>query len=186
MSTKAVYDKIEFRQARVETVKEGQAFRQHTVSFDCPITEPYLIPVIHNSTPSCINVPFMVEGVAYNVTSFSLQNSAGARPFGVVETDNLDAMDVSLHGQALCTHPLFPSGADIVFVQIEHNNLIKARLYEKEGVEPDFSERGACAAFVAARILDKTYGSALVAMGGKTCCVEWDGVDGDVKLSGYE
>ena len=99
-------------------------------------------------------------------------------------TDNLDALYIALHGRALCAHPLFPLGADIVFVEIKNKNLIKARVYEKEEGDVGFSERGACAAFVAARILDKTYGSADVAMGEKTFRIEWDGVDGDVMLTG--
>ena len=168
---------------------------QKTISFGRPVMEPYLIPVIHNSTPSCINVPFMVEGQEYRVTSFALHNcegassagarsegagSEGAKPYGIVITDNVEKLDMSLHGKALCTHPLFPNGADIVFVEIKRRDLLKARLYEKEEGEVDFSERGACAAFVAARILQKTYESAVVSMGGKVCRVEWDGVDGDV------
>ena len=169
---KAVYDKIEIRRPRLETMQ------MQTVSFDCPVTVPYLIPVIHNSTPSCINVPFMVEGTAYNVTSFSLD-----KPFGVVIIENIDKIDISITGKALSTHPLFPKGADIVFLEVESKDLLKARLYSKEDGETGFSERGACAAFVAARMLDKSYGSALVAMSGKTCRVEWDGVAGNVRLT---
>ena len=170
----------------METVMERKALQQQPVSFGSPVMAPYLIPVSHTSSPSCINQPFMVEGQAFHVTSFSLQGAAGARPYGAVITDSVEALDVSSQGQALCKHPLFPLGADIVFVEVERKDSLKARLFTKEEGDSGFSERGACAAFVAARILEKTYGSALVAMGGKTCRVEWDGVDGDVRLSGCE
>ena len=162
----------------METVMERQMLQQHTVSFGRPVMSPYLIPVLHSTSPSCINVPFTAEGQAYYVTSFSLQG-----PLGAVITDNVDDLDIALHGQALCTHPLFPLGADIVFVEIKNKDLLKARFYEKETGEAGFSRRGVCAAFVAARILNKTCGSALVAMGGKMCRVEWDGVDGEVKVN---
>ena len=161
-----------------------EAASQQTVSFGRPVTEPYLIPVIHNSTPSCINVPFMVEGDEYRVTSFSLHGSTGARTYGVVITDNVDIIDISFHGRALANHPLFPSGADIVFVQIESKDLLKARFYEKEEGVVSFSERGACAAFIAAKMMQKTFElQAVVEMDGKTCRVEWDGVDGEVSLT---
>ena len=161
-----------------------ETLQQQTISFGRPVTVPYLVPVIHNSTPSCINHPFMVDGQEYRVTSFALNSSAGTRPYGVVVTDNVNTMDISTHGKALSNHPLFPNGADIVFLEIESKDLLKARLYEKEEGEIVFSDKGACAAFVAARILDKTYGSADVEMGGKTCRVEWDGVEGSVTLTG--
>jgi len=157
-----------------------ETFQQHTVSFGCPVRTPCLIPVLHASTPSCVNEPFMVDGQAFHVTCFSLQN-----PYGVVITESVDALDISFPGSKLSAHPLFPNGADIVFVEIENKDLIKARLYKKEEGEVGFSKRGACAAFVAARILQKTHkASAVVEMGGKMCSVEWDGVDGDVKFTG--
>ena len=177
MREKEVHDKV-IRRTRMETVMERQTFQPNTVSYGSPVMAPCLIPVIHASTPSCINERFMVEGETYYVTSFSLQGS-----FGAVITNSIDTLDVSSIGGTLSTHPLFPLGADIVFVEIEHKDMIKARLYHKGEGEVSFSERGACAAFVAARILDKTYGSSLVAMGNKTCRVEWDGVDGEVSLS---
>ena len=191
---RAAFDKIETRKIRMETVQhsfsekhfQGKHFpgkslqRKAAVSFGCPVMEPYLIPVIHNSTPSCINVPFMAEGQAFNVTSFSLKSGAEARPYGAVIMDNVDDLDIALYGKALSAHPLFPLGADIVFVEVKSKGLLKARLYEKGHGESGFTESGACAAFVAARILQKTESSALVTMDNKTCSVEWDGVDGDV------
>ena len=121
----------------------------------------------------------MVDGEAYFVTSFSLQG-----PYGVVITEQVDALDISLPGQKLSAHPLFPLGADIVFVEIERKDLLKARIYARHEGEIGFSEPGACAAFIAARILQKTLESeAVVAMDGKTCRVKWEGADGDVRLT---
>ena len=170
MREKAVYDKI-IRRKRLEPTP------QSAVSFPCPLVTPCLIPVIHASTPLCINVPFMAAGETYLVTSFSLLG-----PFGAVLVENIDNLDISLHGPLLSTHTLFPLGADIVFIEIVCKDMIKIRLYEKEKGPVKYSQRGACAAFVAAVILGKSYGSAFVEMGSKICRVEWDGVDGDVRL----
>ena len=171
MREKAVYDKI-IKRKRLEPIQ------QSAVSFPCPVMAPCLIPVIHASTPYCINVPFTITGgQTYLVTSFSLKG-----PFGAVLTDNLDSLDISLHGHLLSTHPLFPLGADIVFVEIACKDMIKAKLYEKEKGQVEYSQRGVCAAFVAAVILEKSYSSAFMAMGSKTCRVDWDGVDGEVRL----
>ena len=175
---RAAYDKIETRRTQMDDIGEQSSQLQVSQSYGVPVTAPYLIPVIHNATPSCINAPFMAEGHEYRVTSFALQ-----RPYGAVITDNLEEFDVSLHGKALSSHSLFPKGADIVFVEVETKNIIKARLYEKDKGEVEFSKEGLCAAFVAAKLMQKTQeDGAVVSMGGKSCLVEWDGVDGDVTL----
>jgi len=179
MREKEVHDRI-MGMTRTEHAKERQSTQQSIVSFGPPVMDPYLIPVLHSSTPQCINAPFMVEGEPYHVTSFSLD-----RPYGVVVTENIDELDISQSGKSLSTHSLFPLGADIVFLEIKNKDMLKARLYKKEQGEFGFSQQGACAAFVAAKILQETHESeALVAMGDKTCRVKWDGLDGDVSSIG--
>ena len=177
MKEKAVHDRI-IRKIGIKTVQHTLQGGS-TVSFNCPVLTPYLIPVIHSSTPFCINHPFMVEGDAYNVTCFSLQQ----KPYGALIVDNVTDLDIASPGKALSTHPLFPLGADIVFVEIQRKDLIKVRLYEKDAGESGFSQQGSCAAFAAARILQKIEPSALVEMNGKICRVEWDGVEGGVTLT---
>jgi len=176
MREKVVHDRI-IRNISLKTVQR-KVHENSAVTFSCPVLTPYLIPVIHNSTPSCINYPFMVEGDAYHLTCFSLNQ----KPYGALIADNIDAIDIALQGKALCKHPLFPMGADIVFVEIGHNGFLKARLYDKDNGETGFSQQGACAAFAAARILQKADPCGLVEMDGKTCRIEWDGVAGGITL----
>lgn len=136
-------------------------YSEKGISLGKPITSPVLIPVLHKATPNCINEPFMVDGEPYNVTCVSFKT-----PHGVVFVDEINNIDVSSIGQSLGTHPLFPIGASIVFVQVTSNESLKARLWQKGQGEIDFTPESVCVAATATRILQKTLKDEIcVAMG---------------------
>lgn len=150
-----------------------------SVSFGNPITAPVLVPVEHKSTPSCINDPFMVDGKCYKVTAMSLGS-----PHGSVLVDNVDAVDVDELGCKLGTHVLFPKGASIVFIQMLDKESIKARLWQRDEGEADFTPEGACIAGVTAMILQRILGhEANITMTGGTYRVKWDRAAGSVSLT---
>jgi len=161
-------------QTIMHTISENK-----TLVFNKPITTPFLIPVIHASTPNCVDNPFMVDGKSYGVTALSLGS-----PHGVVMVDNLDDIDVSKLGLSLGTHPLFPKGANIVFVQIMDKEALKARLWPQDGSETAYTFEAACAAGTAAMMLRKvSSGKIQVCMGAHSFQVEWDKGEGDVRLT---
>ena len=116
-----------------------------------PITAPVLIPVIHSSTPKCINDPFMVDGECWKVTALAFNS-----PHGVVFVDDVTAVDVAKIGSALGTHKLFPKGASIVFAEVSDNNTLKARVWQYGFGEVEYSDEAAGAAAVAAMMTQKT------------------------------
>jgi len=151
-----------------------------TILFGRPIMAPVLIPVEHKATPKCIDAPFMVNGVCHRVTAMSFGS-----PHGAVFVDNVDIADVPTLGFSLGTHPLFPKGASIVFIQVLDKENIKVRLWQKGEGETAFAPEAACVAGTTTMMLQKTLKKEInVFMGGKSVRVEWDRGDGEVTLSG--
>lgn len=151
-----------------------------TISLGKPITIPVLVPVEHNSTPTCINNPFMVDGKPYKVTTMSF-----GTPHGAVFVDSTESVDVSDLGSALGTHALFPKGASIVFIQMIDKKTLKARLWQRGEGETAFTSEAACVAGTAAMMLQKILEyEADVIMGGNTFHVKWNRGCDDVTLTG--
>ena len=149
-----------------------------TISLGKPIVAPCLIPVLHDSTPNCISDPFVVDGKVYKVTALSF-----GTPHAAVIVDDVDDVNVPALGAALGTHPLFPEGASVVFIQKIENDTIKVRLWQRGAGETAFTSEAACVAGTASMMLQKIMNSkATVLMGAKTVQVEWDRV-GDARLT---
>ena len=149
-----------------------------TISLGKPITAPCLIPVLHASTPNCISNPFMVDGKAYRITALSF-----GTPHGTIVVNDVESVDISSLGSALGTHPRFPKGASIVFIEIIDNETVKARLWQYDVGEIDFTNDAIGVAAVVAMMLQKIMKhKATVLMGGNTFTVEWDRI-GDVSLT---
>lgn len=146
------------------------ASENRAISLGKPVTAPCLIPVKHESTPNCINNPFMVDGTCYKVTALSFGS-----PHGVVVADDIDAVDVEALGSSLGTHPLFPKGASIVFIQITGKETLKARLWQLNKGEIPFTFESVGVAGTAAMMLQKILErKANVLMGGNAFQVEWN------------
>jgi len=136
------------------------------IFFGKPITAPCLIPVLHSATPSCVAEPFMADGIPCKVTALSF-----GTPHGAVLVDDVDAVDVPSLGRALGTHPRFPQGASIVFLQLLGGNRVKARLWG----ESTFTNEAACVAGVAAMMNQVILENKVeVLMGGRTVFVTWN------------
>jgi len=139
-----------------------------------PVTSPCLIPVLHSATPNCVAQPFMANGKPYAVTALSF-----GTPHGAVVVDDVDSVDVPSLGRALGSHALFPMGASIVFLQALSASHIKARLWQRNAGETEFTREAACVAGTAAMMLQKVMQSqAEVSMGSETVRVKWDRATG--------
>ena len=106
----------------------------HCITLGKPERTPFLIPVLHNSSPTCFNTPFPVNGEIYKVTAMSFET-----PHGAVFVEDVDSVDVPRLGHALGTHPLFPKGASIVFIQKINNENVKVRVWQNGKGEVSFS-----------------------------------------------
>lgn len=152
--------------------------KNNYISMGKPIKSPFLIPVKHNSTPNCINEPFMVDGKIYRVTCVSF-----GTPHGVVFTDDVKNIDIEHVGASLEMHPLFPEGTSIVFVQALNRKQIKTRLWQRGQGEIPFTSEAVCVAMTAAKMLQKIETEAEVLMGDNKFNVLWNGADENVYLA---
>ena len=152
-----------------------------TISLGPPITAPCLIPVLHASTPTCINEPFMVGGKPYPVTALSFGS-----PHGAVFVDDVDSIDVEMLGSAIGTHDLFPEGASVVFVQVLGREGVIARLWQRGKGESPFTCEAACVAGTAAMMLQKVLSNEVnVFMGGHSYQVKWARGGDGVSISAF-
>ena len=151
-----------------------------TKSFGKPITAPVLVPVKHKSSPICINNPFYANGGWHKITAISFGN-----PHGAVFVDDIDSVDVESLGAALGTHVLFPEGASIVFIQVIDKKSLKARLWQRDEGEKEFSAEAVCVAGVAAMMNHKVLcNTADVTFGSDAFKVKWDRGGEKVSLTG--
>lgn len=156
-----------------------ESMHNTTISMGKPIKSPELIPVMHRSTPTCINEPFMVNGEIFRVTCVSF-----GTPHGAVLVDDVEAIDVTQLGTSLGTHVLFPKGASIVFIQVLDKAHIKARLWHRGEGEIGFTPEAACVAMTAAKMLQKIMWESDVLMGGNNFHVVWNVKDDNVCITG--
>ncbi len=141
-------------------------------------TVPALVPVLHMSSPACINSPVCVDGVCYSVTAASVTTA-----HGVVMVEDVNNVNVDDLGEKIGSHPIFPEGADIVFVQASENG-IKARHYRKGLGEKGYTFEAACVAAAAAMMQQERLVSRLnVEIGGDIFSAEYDRATGEVSLS---
>jgi len=160
-----------------KSVNQNEAM---SVNMGKPITAPCLIPVLHASTPKCINNPFMVNGEPYGVTALSF-----GTPHGAVFVDDVDGLDVATLGAALGTHALFPQGASIVFAQVVDKENVKARLWHRDHGGILFTPEAATVAGTAAKMLQKvSSGNVTVKMSENIVNVEWNHGDDEAVLTG--
>ena len=150
------------------------------ISLGKPVTAPVLVPVVHKSTPACIDSPFMVNGECYRVTAMAFDT-----PHSAVFVDDIESIDVPKLGKALGTHALFPKGASIVFIQMMDKANLKARVWQYGKGEARFSYEAIGVAGTAAMMLQKTFEDKInVSMSGNIFTVHRNRNGGTINLSG--
>lgn len=148
----------------------------NSISLGKPVTIPFLIPVLHRATPECISSPFMVDNECYYVTALSF-----GTPYGGVMVEDIEKAELPKIGQALSAHPLFPQGANIVFIQMLDEYNLKARLYARGVGEREYTPEAVGAAGAVPMLLQKTLEQEVnVQMGDKSFRVKWEGGIGEV------
>lgn len=148
------------------------------VSLGKPVMAPFLVPVLHNSSPFCLNSTFLVNDEICKVTAMSFGS-----PHGAVLVDDVDNVNISEMGRAIGTHALFPKGASVVFVQVVDNENLKAKLWQLGEGEAEFSHEADGVAGITAMLLNKTDDDEVsVSMSDKNVHVAWNRSAEDVTL----
>ena len=68
-------------------------------------------------------------------------------PHFVIITKDIDKIDVEKYGSFIENHPLFPERTNVEFIEVNRNNTIKMRVWERGSGETYACGTGACASF---------------------------------------
>ena len=147
--------------------------------------EPRLLPDQIPTKVGCeapedpvVNCPLETELGVFTVTCVSMGN-----PHCVVFVDDVESAPVHTLGPAVETHPDFPNKTNVEFAQVDSDETIRLRVWERGVGETLACGTGACAATVAASLTCRLGRSATVELPGGELTVHW-GEDGHVHMTG--
>jgi len=153
---------------RVRT-RRGHA-RAVTVNMGPPIFEPARLPARIRRQP-ILRHPVRIGGRTYRLTCLSM-----GTPHAVIFAPRLPSDErLSAVSPQIECHRLFPERISVIWAVAEGRKRLRIRIWERAVGESLACGTGACAALVAARLLDLTEASADVASKGGTLHVRWDG-----------
>ena len=114
-----------------------------------------------------------------NLSAVSMGN-----PHGVLTVDNTETAPVNTLGKELISHPDFPQGANIGFMQIISEDEIRLRVHERGVGETLACGTGACAAVVCGIRAGLLASSVKVSLPGGELQIDWNGEGHSVILTG--
>lgn len=137
------------------------------------------------------DIPFQADTAAPTYTldmengqSIELSALSMGNPHAVIEVDDVTDAPVDTLGARLSTHPRFPNGVNVGFLQIIDKGHIKLRVFERGAGETLACGSGACAAVAAGRRRAQLDSEVSVELPGGQLTVQWDGGDTPVWLTG--
>jgi diaminopimelate epimerase len=159
--------------ARVEAVAQGLR-----AEMGIPGLDRQEIPMAGPPGPA-VREELQAAGGRFEVTALFLGN-----PHAVVFFEDVDALDLPRVGRAIGTHPVFPRGANVDFVQILGRREAKQRTWERGCGETLACGTGAGATLVAGLLAGWLEGPLLVHLRGGDLLVEWPERSGPVFVTG--
>lgn len=158
-------------------VREGRVERV-TVDMGCPEFRPTCIPVA-SAAERFVAQPVRVRDSVWPVTAVSMGN-----PHAVIFTENIDQLDLQDIGPLFEHHPLFPRRANVEFVEVGDNDVLRMRVWERGAGETLACGTGACAAVAAAVLNGCTGRRARVHLRGGELDICWDAQSDHLFMTG--
>lgn len=149
-----------------------------TVDMGKPTLDPVFIPLQANK-----QAPLYTLLLDNNETCAVHAISVG-NPHAVMRVSDLTQTDVEQLGQQISEHPNFPEQANAGFMQIETNQHIKLRVYERGCGETRACGSGAVAAVAIGRLFHQLDPHVTVSLPGGDLIVNWPALDGSIFLTG--
>ena len=158
-------------------VKEGKV---QTVKVDMgePILEPEKIPVLATKQP-VQNLKIKTLDQEFSFTCVSMGN-----PHAITLVKNVDDFDVEKYGKVLEVDSVFPRKTNVEFVQIQNQEKVKMRVWERGAGETLACGTGACAVGVASFLNGKTSNEVEVQLLGGDLQIEWNQNNNHVYMTG--
>ena len=154
---------------------------QVSVDMGRPIFNPADIPLRAADQASTYQRTLEINGTSLDVEFSAL--SMG-NPHAVLVVDDVESAPVEEVGRALGSHPDFPAGVNVSFMEINNRKQVKLRVFERGVGETLACGTGACAAVVAGRARDLLDASVVLILRGGDLTVSWPADDGSVLMTG--
>ncbi|MDF9408027.1 diaminopimelate epimerase [Pelotomaculum isophthalicicum JI] len=115
-----------------------------------------------------VNEPLEAGGIIYNVTAVSMGN-----PHCVIFVPDVEQIPLQTAGPLLEKHHLFPCKTNVEFVQVDNQDEVYMRVWERGAGETMACGTGACAAAVASAINGYTRRQLSVRLKAGVLFIEW-------------
>ncbi|MES3007317.1 MAG: diaminopimelate epimerase [Pseudomonadota bacterium] len=146
-----------------------------TVDMGTPDFSPASLPFNDSQMPLYQRTVFVGDTVNGSPQTVSFRVVSVGNPHAVIIVDDLDTTPVQAIGTALGSHPDFPKGVNVGFMQILDKDTFKLRVYERGAGETVACGTGACAAMVTARAAGLLNAEALGHLSGGDLRLSWAG-----------
>lgn len=152
-----------------------------TVDMEAPVFEAARIPFLSSNDSILQSRQLTVLGEQVDVEFCTL--SMG-NPHAVIRVEDLEKTAVKEIGEALGSHPDFPEGCNVGFMQLYDRKTINLRVYERGAGETLACGTGACAAVVAGCLQGLLDDTVRVVLHGGELSISWLGIDTPVLMTG--
>lgn len=159
------------------TVVDGKAVAAR-IDMGPPMVSSNQIPTTHMGSPPRFECRLPTTGMVADVVCVSMGN-----PHAVVFVDELSDETVLRCGPILECDPAFPRKTNVEFVRVIGPNEIQMRVWERGSGETLACGTGACAAVVAAALIDRASRRVRCRLPGGELDIAWSG-KGNVFLTG--
>ena len=153
--------------------KDGQI----TVDMGAPQLNPKDIPFLTQQQQLTYSLP--LRNTTIEIAAVSMGN-----PHAVILVDDVSVAPVATQGPEIETHPQFPQGVNVGFMEILSRDDINLRVFERGVGETLACGTGACAAVVAGQLQNLLSRKVTVNLPGGSLSVEWQGEDTPVIMTG--
>ncbi len=160
-----------------------------TVDMDEPILDLARIPMQqggagHNpyfrkKAEHAYSIAHEIDGKTVVLTPVSMGN-----PHVVVFVDDVDAIDLNIHGPKLENYPAFPKRTNVHFARVQSRNEIKMRTWERGSGITLACGTGACSVLVAGVLTGQTDRKSLIHLPGGDLRIEWNQSNNHVFMTG--
>ncbi len=148
-----------------------------TVDMGRPEFEPARIPFVAAEASESYQIE--VAGRSVKAAVLALGN-----PHAVIRVEEIERAPVAQVGAAFQSHPRFPAGVNVGFVEVVDRGHLRLRVYERGVGETQACGSGACAAVIALRRWSIGQERMTVALREGELMVYWPGTGAPVTMSG--
>lgn len=147
------------------------------VEMNAPIFDPKQVPFRAQKEEKNYLLPVLGQTLLASVVSMG-------NPHCILQTQDLDKVDVALLGAEIETHERFPEKTNVGWMQVVDRSLIKLRVFERGVGETQSCGSCACAAVAVARNLDLVDKMVTVELLGGRLKINWEGKGSSLFMQG--